>query len=256
MKFRLIATTMIATWSFGCSQPVRQSSQADLQHPSQPGGQTTQSENHWSVNEFTNAIDGVKTVVISTDSTGSDPAERGTLNVRFTGRKLDVFVSVDEFIENGNVRVRFDNRAPIRQSWGRATDLKGVFSNQPHNILEPLEQASKFYIEIQPSGRMANTLVFDVSGLADALPPDQAKEVHDAIAEQAARSQAEASESASNRVKYAPYVRPCTNEPSMWCWQDPSIENAFSPPFATKDEAIESAAENAKAGVAFRSPMQ
>jgi len=208
---------------------------------------------NWFKSEKSDPMDGTKEIVVMTSAIGQSS---GTLIIRFKGDNLDVYVNTDEIIddESASVRVKFDDAAPVRQTWTRSTDYKAMFSPDPFGLLTRLQLGSKFYIEYRPYQRVPDTIIFNVTGLSAALPQ----------AEMAAHKRKHDDSSAAGaalRERILPHVHECSQRgydggsflPGQWCWTDP-MDTQFNhdgTPFATKEEAVRDAMRMARMGLAF-----
>lgn len=203
-----------------------------------PATVTAEVPGEWHKTEKTDPMDGTKQTALTLNAI-ANPS--GTLIVRFTGQKLEIYVTTSDVLDNGNVRVKFDDAAPTTQTWNQSTDNEAVFSPDPVVLLTKLQHATKFLIELHPYERTPETVTFDVTGLTAVLPqPEMAAIQRRAVAR------------AAFRAKFLTYVHPCAQSPSEYCWTDPDMPNAPGPPFPTKEEAAQSAEESARAGVAFK----
>jgi hypothetical protein len=233
----LLATLATVVFGVGCSatsspQPAKP---AEVKTTNVPDD----AQNRWGKSENIDPMDGTQTIALSLNSTGYPS---GTLLIRFNGnKKPEIFVVTDDILEDGAVRVKFDNGAPAKQAWNRSSGYKAVFSPEPLSLLTKLQHSAKFYLEYHPYQRTPETVIFDVSGLSAALPDEQIA----ALRHQAAALVA-------FNAKFLNYVHPCSESPNEWCWTDPELPNAFGARFPTKEEALRSAEESARAGAAFK----
>src|ERR1019366_3432943 len=74
---------------------------------------------NWTKSETTSKMDGTKQIVLITDTVGQS---RASLIIRFKGKTLDVYVNTGEIVddESASVRIKFDDGAPMKQTWGRS----------------------------------------------------------------------------------------------------------------------------------------
>jgi len=215
-------------------------------------------------------MDGTKEVVVMTSAIGQSS---GTLIIRFKGKKLDVYVSTDEIVddESASVRVKFDDAAPVRQTWTRSTDYKAIFSPDPFGLLTRLQLSNKFYIEYHPYQRVPDAIIFNVAGLSAALPQGETairKKKHDDDNTAGAALRAPVKKEyddngaagAELRARILPHIHACSQQryngdllfPGQWCWTDPDGRfNRDGTPFATKEEALRDAMRMAREGQAF-----
>lgn len=120
----------------------------------------------WYTNESVNSIDGVKTTVLRNES------GEGTIIIRFKGNALDAYVITPQMVgyEDSTVRIRFDDGQATRQSWSRSSDYHAIFASDPRGLIAKLQTSKKFYLEYHPYQKVAETITFDVSGLAVPQP--------------------------------------------------------------------------------------
>jgi hypothetical protein len=207
---------------------------------------------NWETTEKTDPMDNTKEIVLRAGSTGA----RGSLIIRFKGKKLDVYVNTEDIVddESASVRIKFDDGKPVKQTWSRSTDYRAVFSPDPFGLITRLQGSKRFYIEYQPYQKVADTIIFNVAGLAPHLPQAemalQRKKLDDNIAANAAL-----------RARILPHVHPCADKsydgtvrnPGKWCWTDPDdpLFKNETTPRNTKEEALKDALEQARLGMAF-----
>jgi hypothetical protein len=198
-------------------------------------------------------MDGTRQVMLVASATDTPV---GSLVVRFTGKKLDVYVITSDIVddENASIRIKFDDEAPVRQTWNRSTDYKAVFSPRPFELLKMMRTSHKFYLEYQPYQRVPDTIAFSLDGLSDVLPS----------AEMAALDKKDDDERAADaalRARILPYVHECSRLDSHgWCWSDPDspvysgdhYEGSVGYPFRTKEQALADAKHAARMGVYFK----
>jgi hypothetical protein len=200
----------------------------------------------WNRVEETSPMDSTKKIQLYADAIGEN---KGRLVVQFDGKELDVYVVIPNVVdsENAPVRIRFEGTKPDSEIWSRATSYHGIFSPKPYELLSKLQNSSKFYIEYHPYESVPQTLVFDLKGLAAALPQDEMA----------------ATPADRLRERVEPYVRQCVNSDDSltgeWCWTDPSEHTADSVYWmhqrgysSTREEAISNAMEMARTGLAFK----
>lgn len=231
--------------------------------------------------------------VLSTDASPMDRTHRltlqteakeipnGTLIVRFTGSRLEVYVITEDVIgEDTSVRIKFDEGTPIRQTWNPAKDAETLFSPDPTALLAKLQGATRFYIEYKPYDKIPQTITFDVAGLSAILPQEQKDQQQAALKrrednerklqEQMRRIEEREQEDKRTfeeqlRARVLPHVHECTQRnidgtlkfPWQWCWStaDPNpLARCYSDriPYATKEQAVASAMDAARSGVHFQ----
>lgn len=122
-------------------------------------------ENEWALIESTNKMDSTPEVVLrKSGSNGS------SLTIRCSDRKTDAYVNTDTVVDNGAVRVRFDQAGPVRQMWTRSTDYKALFAPDGISFARQLAKAQSFLFEFTPFQEGARAVSFEVSGLDVKLP--------------------------------------------------------------------------------------
>jgi|GEM_PF-470624 hypothetical protein len=204
----------------------------------------------WYLLESKNEMDS--TPKISLSKTGSDGA---ILMIRCAGRETDAFVNTHVIVDNGSVRVRFDDSPPARQSWSESKDNEALFSPDAVTFSRNLAKAHNFLFEFNPYRKTAKTITFDVTGLDSKLQKISDACNWDAIDKRRAKAKADAN---ALRDLISPYVHVCTKGGKGWCYSDPDFQP--TPGYemfggSTKEEALQTALENAKLGVAFKSVM-
>lgn len=207
---------------------------------------------NWIKTEKTDPMDRTKEIVVRTSAIGQSS---GTLVMRFKGKNLDVYVDTGKIVndESASVRVKFDDAAPMRQTWTRSTDYKAVFSPDPFGLLTRLRLSKQFYIEYPPYQKVPDTIMFNVAGLSAALPQDE-------MAVQKKKYDDNNAARAALRARILLHVHQCSQEsfapPGQWCWSDPNDEMYKNDvvPFATKEEAVRDAMRMASMGLAFKRP--
>ena len=237
----------------GCGSSPPTHSTSFSPESNQPSSTPTEPKN-WVTDREANPIDGTVRLTLlahATDKSG------GALVVRFTGKKLEAYIITGGVVddENANVRMKFDDKPPIKQTWSRSADYKAVFSPDPFGLVSRLQHSSQFYIEYHPFQRVPETITFKVAGLSSVLPEEEMaaekKKLDDVrVADAVLRS------------RIWPHVHECSQKkndgglmyPGQWCWTDPSSDDFQSDlvPFSTREEAIRNAMEMAHAGNAFK----
>jgi hypothetical protein len=113
----------------------------------------------------------------------SDTAVRGwltqkkpTLVLRCQEHRLDAYVvtGMSSQPEVGNfqkytVRLRFDDRKPVSESWSESTDNEALFAPSPASFIHRIAETKLFVFGFTPFHASPATVTFDVHGLADHL---------------------------------------------------------------------------------------
>jgi hypothetical protein len=205
-------------------------------------------DNEWALIESTNKMDNTPEVVLlKSGSNGS------SMTIRCTEHKTYVYVDTDTVVDNGAIRVRFDQSSPVRQRWERSTDYKALFAPDAIAFSRQLAKARTFLFEFTPFQEGARALAFDVSGLDAKLP--KISNACDWEAVDKGRARAKTADAAL-RERISHYVHQCDRSgayPGQWCWSDPN-DAVFhnETPAATKEAALDDAVRTAKMGLAFK----
>lgn len=212
----------------------------------------------WNLSESVNRMDGSPEIVLS--KLGSPDA---VLIIRCAQHKTAAYVITPGVVNDGRVRVRFDESAPQRQSWSESSDHSSLFAPDPISFARKLTKTRTFLLEFKPFEQVPRTVEFEVSDLDVQLPKiaeacnwaafDKARE-----RERADAAKAKAIEEALRR-RIEESVHPCKNTErysGKWCWSDPGSDSALfrqdSAPFESKEEAIWDATRMARIGVLFQ----
>lgn len=230
------------------SSPSVSSTPVSSTSDSQPSAAAT---DNWYLHESQNEMD--KTPEVTLHTSGSDGA---TLFIRCSEHKTEAFVNTDSIVDNGGVRIRFDDSSPVRQSWGKSTDNKALFAPDAVTFARDLTKAQKFFFEFTPFEERERTVSFEVSGLADKLR--KIAETCDWDSIDRSRAKAKAADAAL-RTKIEPYVHLCRSSATKgWCWSDPNDSmNSIIPDYETyagetREQAIQEAMRSARWGIAFK----
>jgi hypothetical protein len=174
------------------------------------------------------------------------------MTIRCAKHKTEAYVDTETILDNGNVRVKFDESSPMRQTWGKSTDDKALFAPDAITFARTLTKTKTFLLEFTPFQEGTRTISFDVTKLDEKLG-----KVSDACNWEAVdRSRAQAKiADAQLRARLVQYVHPCADqEIGKWCWSDPNDalfynDNGYSP---TKEGALADAMRSARWGLAFK----
>jgi hypothetical protein len=84
---------------------------------------------------------------------------------------VGVRVDVGGFVSdsNGAVRLRFDNEAATRSTWGRTSSHDALYPPDQTRMLMQLMHHSKLAVEFSLYEEAAETVTFDLTGLADEM---------------------------------------------------------------------------------------
>ncbi len=127
--------------------------------PSSPAINSASNDN-WLVLDSENQMDN--TTDISLYNGGTQGA---VLTIRCANRETEAYIDTDTVLENGGIRVRFDDSAVIRQSWDRSASNKALFAPDAVAFARRLANTHILRFEFTPVEEPGKTVVFDVSGL-------------------------------------------------------------------------------------------
>jgi Type VI secretion system VasI, EvfG, VC_A0118 len=120
---------------------------------------------NWLVVDSRSEIDN--TPEVSFQNAGTEGA---VLTLRCENRTTEAYVDTGTLLDNGSVKVHFDDLAPIRQQWNRSSSDKALFASDAIAFTRRLATAHRFRIDFTPTEGQEKTVVFDVSGLSTKLP--------------------------------------------------------------------------------------
>lgn len=209
--------------------------------------ESARADSEWVLVDSVDKMDN--TPIVSLTKSGTNDS---TLVIRCAKHKTEAYINTDTVVDNGAVRIKFDQSPPIRQSWTRSTDYKALFSPDAVTFSRELANAKTFMFEFTPFQEGARSASFDVLNLAPKL--QRLSEACDWAAVDASRAQARAA-NAALRARLAQYVHPCDDqEIGKWCWSDPEDElfNRDQGFAATREKALDDAVESARMGLAFK----
>ena len=174
------------------------------------------------------------------------------MTIRCAKRKTEAYIDTDAILDNGNIRVKFDESSPLHETWEKSTDDKALFAPDAITFARQLAKTKTLLLEFTPFQEGARTISFDVTKLDEKLG-----KVSDACNWEAVdRSRAQAKiADAQLRARLVRYVHPCANqEIGKWCWSDPNDElfNNDSGFSETKEIALADAVRYAREGLAFK----
>jgi len=140
----------------------------------------TKVDSSWQYTEQKSEMDGRKTTIAGLRNFGTGQE----IIVRCSGSdlrsdalcsrgKLEAYVALDDMVDSsGNVRIRFDDGAPTRQSWSRSEDYKALFAPNARAFLAQLLKSKEFLFEYPPYEKTPETIHFHVAGLKESGDAD------------------------------------------------------------------------------------
>ncbi len=145
-------------------------------HPNRPTLEAVQAKNETvtaqvtgrELNVSTDAMDGRKkfTLIVLGD-------EEGHVNLAFwcsSSRDLMAVVSSDDVVDQGSVRVKFDNNSPLTQTWRESSNNAALFAPNPKHLMNQLGISNRFMFEYSRFREGKRIVTFDVSGLHEGIP--------------------------------------------------------------------------------------
>lgn len=129
----------------------------------------------WTVSKETNPVTGKVTVYAESDA-GNNQA----MVIRETGRKVELFINTNEFLETTNninsglvgITYRIDKGKPVHQHWSLSSDDTALFyPGNPAHLIEKLRSAKIFYFQFPPAGKVPEVITIDVDHLPKAVVP-------------------------------------------------------------------------------------
>jgi hypothetical protein len=118
----------------------------------------------WVLVESVDEMDN--TPIVTLTKSGTD---NSTLVIRCKKHETDAFINTETVVDNGAVRIKFDQASPVRQSWTRSTDYKSLFAPDAVTFSRELASAKTFMFEFTPSQKGARLVSFNISNLAPKL---------------------------------------------------------------------------------------
>jgi type VI secretion system (T6SS) VasI/EvfG family protein len=217
----------------------------------------------WQLSTETDRMD--KTPVVSLMKL-AETGPGGVLMIRCARGKTELFVTTDEIVDRGGVRIKLDDAKPQRQAWSESESHGGLFAPDPIGLARQLATAESFLFEYKPFRQSPTTIEFKVAGLGEKLGTiaeacrwsqiDQAK----AAAKAAAKAKAERArrQDAMLREVLSKHVEPCREQwprfkDTPWCFYDEanSVLRHGSAPKESREAALDYAVQLAKSGTVF-----
>lgn len=139
---------------------------------------TTTAYSPWTVRTETNAVNGASTLYAE-----SGYGNRGMV-IRQTGKKLELFINTDEFLETTDnmdsravgITYRIDDGKPVHQYWSLSSDNTALFyPGNPAALIEKLRSAKTFHFQYPPSGKIPEVISIDVEQFPKEIQAGSAK---------------------------------------------------------------------------------
>ena len=260
MRYLCAVTILFVLTGISCKPPDSKVSPTESDEKLAALNQQLKELNGWQLRTETDPMDKTPNVYLAKFAEGSDVH----LFIRCSRGKTALFVATIDVVDDGNVRVKFDDAKPEPQSWSEAADHAGLFASDPIGLARRLAKTESFLFEYKPFQKQPTTVVFKVNGLAEKLGPleeacgwvkiDQAK----ANANAAAKAYFERTRKceAMLREVLSRYVGAChekwLQDMGRWCWYD-EASSGFKggTPFESKEAALDDAVQTAKSGQLF-----
>jgi hypothetical protein len=204
-------------------------------------------DDEWLLSESVDKMDKTSTVILL--KSGSNGA---SLTVRCMKGKTDAYIDTNSVVDNGSVRIRLDDSAPVRERWTRSTDYKALFAPDPVTFTRKLSKGKTLLFEFNPFQESERTVSFDIVGLESKLGKLSSACDWDSTDRLRAKSRAAQQEL---RQRIEQHVHPCKDQDiGKWCWSDPedALFNGDTGYLETKEQASQAAIGAANAGIAFK----
>jgi hypothetical protein len=111
-----------------------------------------------------------KNTITLDDSSKKDREERPKLEITCS-RKEKVKISIDTWVQTDKVRLRFDDAAPVPETWV-ATNTD-IFPLHPEQLFRRLMNAKTFAIELTPHRKSPQTVTFPLADFQDTVGDDR-----------------------------------------------------------------------------------
>ena len=214
----------------------------------------------WERSETKSEMDSAITVVLrhNAESSIHGPVEdkTPTLILRCRGnKKLEAYIhtgmsaSVEYGTSTHAVRLKFDDKPPVKQHWGESDTNDALFyDGDSTSLFDRLKATKALKFEFTPFDAVTQVATFNVEHLDTVAGPDFCSDAFQASAKSAADDK-------TLRAKLASHIFPCKDqELGKWCWSDPDnalfdMENGFAP---TKEAALADAVRSAKTFKLFK----
>jgi hypothetical protein len=265
MRPACAAAFLLVLFGISCKRPEPKASQPEPGKTLSNAEQKLAELKGWHLSTETDKMDNAPAVYLSKFAESGHGAN---LIIRCTRRKTALFVATDDIVDNGRVRIKFDDAKPQPQAWSEASDHQGLFAPDPIGLAKRLTKADSFLFEYSPFQKQPTTIEFKVNGLAEKLGTvaetcqwakmDQAK----ASAHAYAKAEAERirKRDAMIREALSKHVGPChekwLQDMGRWCWYDDSSSGfKGGTPYDSKEAALNDAVNMAKSGQVFTREM-
>lgn len=231
----------------GVSQPIEQKTSAN----EAVGTNVSSADQYEGLDVKTDVMDGQKKYSLRFGSAGHMflPALFARCS---NSRNLEVYASLENVVESGSVRLKFDGAIPARQLWTQSTDYQGLFSPVPRSLLGQLQVANVFRLEYTRFHGGPVVAEFNVENARVLVP--RLLLACGIIAAERASQNAMAQRKQWKKLAtelIEPYIKNCTEEPfhsfGEWC----VTGQKSGRPFKEKADALESALWDAEHGIAF-----
>jgi hypothetical protein len=256
---------LLVLFGSSCKRPEPKVSQGEIEKTLTAAQKTLDELKGWHLSTETDKMDNTPAAYLSKFAESGHGAN---LIVRCARGKTALFVATDDIVDNGKVRIRFDDAKPQQQTWSEASDHQGLFAPDPIGLAKRLTQADSFLFEYSPFQKQPATIEFKVNGLAEKLnsvaePCGWAK-IEQAKARTQAATKAEADlarrRDAMLREVLSRHVGACNEkwlqDMGRWCWYDESSSGfKGGTPYESKEVALDDAVQRAKSGQVFRREM-
>lgn len=131
---------------------------------------------NWQVDHDVNAVTGVETTIAFLKNAG-----RQNIYVRQIGKKLECYITTDEFLETkdnlenrlSTVQYKFDDGKITHQGWLVGASNEDLFyPGSCASFIPELRNHKRLAFEYRPADQVAQTITFDVTGFPDSFKVD------------------------------------------------------------------------------------
>jgi hypothetical protein len=198
-------------------------------------------ESGWQLQQTRNKMDGSQetTLTLLANSGGAG------IGLRCRHRKTEVIVSTNAIVDNGHVRIKFDDAPPVSQSWDEATNYGALFAPDAISFARRIQKAHTFLFEFNQFQHGAKILEFHSQGL-DLSQISQ-------TCDWASVDKNKAEQMAALKDELSEHVNHCFGaHPEMWCWTDPTLPGVvLQHYFPTREAALQDAVKAKRMHKAF-----
>ncbi len=94
---------------------------------------------------------------------------RGAIMFRKSGKELDVFIAVGQYVIDSEAYMRFDGGDIHSFTWQLSADNTALFATDPLSVLHFMLEADGVVVSVFPYKQRRRNMIFDLTGLDDVL---------------------------------------------------------------------------------------